>query len=98
MTSIWPTEDGWPYPDTGVEEIDFGAEQDDDLLALTVPSSHVFDGLDPLERRVITEHYGLGGCVPRSISELHDELGLSSSDVRHTLGSGLQKLRTQLQS
>lgn len=98
MSSIWPSEDGWPYPDTDGEQIDFAAESDDDLLSLTAPHQHLFDDLDPLERRVITEHYGLGGVTPRSMRELHGELGMSRADLRDVLGSGLNKLRTHLQA
>ena len=102
MTSfLWPAEDGWPYPDPtdrAAEMIDLSAETDDDLLSLRMPSTHVFDDLDPLERRVITSHYGLDGSRPLSINQLHDQLGLSSDDVQGVLGSGLAKLRMHLQA
>ena len=98
MSSFWPSEDGWPYPDSGAELIDLSAESDDDLLSLTVPAPHLFDDLDPLERLIITEHYGLGGVRARSMGELHGELGLPTSDIRTALGSGLDKLRAQLRT
>lgn len=94
----WPTEDGWPYPDSGAELIDLDAESDDDLLSLTIPPPHLFDDLDPIERQVITEHYGLGGVAPRTMRQLHNETGLSRADLRSVLGSGLGKLRTHLQA
>lgn len=99
MTSfVWPAEDGWPYPDAAAEVVDLSAESDDDLLSLKVPPPHLFDELDPLERRVITSHYGLNGEPARTMKQLHTELGLSRSDLRDVLGSGLQKLRTHLQA
>jgi DNA-directed RNA polymerase sigma subunit (sigma70/sigma32) len=97
MTSfLWPAEDGWPYPDSAPEVADLEAESDDDLLSIKIPPPHLFDDLDPLERRVITQHYGLNGEHARTMKQLHTELGLSSSDLRDVLGSGLQKLRTHL--
>jgi DNA-directed RNA polymerase sigma subunit (sigma70/sigma32) len=99
MTSfIWPAEDGWPYPDTAAEMVDLTAESDDDLLSLRIPPPHLFDDLDPLERRIITSHYGLEGQSPRTMKQLHAELGMSRSDLRDVLGSGLEKLRGQLRA
>ena len=99
MTSfVWPAEDGWPYPDATREVPDLSAESDDDLLSLKIPPPHLYDDLDPLERRVITSHYGLNGEPARTMKQLHNELGLSRSDLRNVLGSGLQKLRSHLQA
>jgi len=96
MTAYWPTEDGWPYPDTVDERPDPDAETDDDLLSLRVPPPHLYDDLDPLERMVITSRFGLDGAVPRTMKELHNDLGVPRADLRDALGSGLAKLRTQL--
>lgn len=99
MTSfVWPAEDGWPYPDTAAEVVDLDAESDDDLLSLRVPPPHLFDELDPIERRVIRSHYGLDGGPALSMKQLHNELGMSRADLRDVLGSGLAKLRTHLQA
>ena len=99
MTSfVWPAEDGWPYPDAAAEVVDLSAESDDDLLSIKIPPPHLYDELDPLERQVITSHYGLNGEPARTMKQLHNELGLSRSDLRNVLGSGLQKLRTHLQA
>jgi DNA-directed RNA polymerase sigma subunit (sigma70/sigma32) len=97
MTSfLWPAEDGWPYPDSGLETIDLAAESDDDLLSLRIPPPHLFDELDPLERQIITSHYGLDGRPARTMKQLHSELGMTRSDLRDVLGSGLAKLRSHL--
>lgn len=93
---IWPAEDGWPYPDSGTEVIDLDADVDDDLLSLTSPSSHVFDELEPLERQVVTAHYGLNGQPARSMQQLHQEWGVPTADLQNALGSGLGKLRTHM--
>jgi DNA-directed RNA polymerase sigma subunit (sigma70/sigma32) len=95
---LWPTEDGWPYPDSSAEWVDLDAESDDDLLSIKVPPPHLFDELNPIERQVITSHYGLNGQPARTMKQLHTELGLSRSDLRDVLGSGLAKLRDHLQA
>ena len=98
QTFLWPAEDGWPYPDTGPEDSAPDGEVDDDLMSLLAGSAHLFDHLDPMERRVITDHYGLEGHRPCTMKELHAQTGLSRSQLRDVLGSGLGKLRTQFQA
>ena len=99
-TYVWPSEDGWPYPDpdadADVEVVDPSAGFEDDALLLKATPAHLFDGLDPLERQVVTAHYGLNGKPPRSMKELHHELGLSRAELREALAGGLAKLRTTL--
>lgn len=95
MSSYWPTEEGWPYADPGAELADPDSEIDDDLLNVRVGGAHLLDWLDPLERQVISAHYGLAG-PPRSIKELHSDLGLPRDELRGVLGTGLAKLRAQL--
>lgn len=95
-TFLWPAEDGWPYPDSPPETVDLDAAVDDDLLSLTSPACHVFDDLEPLERRVIASVYGLGGRPALSLEQLHEQLGVPDDDLRSALGSGLGKLRTHL--
>ncbi|HEX2043655.1 MAG TPA: sigma factor-like helix-turn-helix DNA-binding protein [Acidimicrobiales bacterium] len=97
MTYLWPNEDGWPYPD-GVnrETVDLDQSVDDDALVLRAAPPHLFDDLDPLERRVVRAHYGLDGSPPRSMKELRADLGLPRTEVREALASGLAKLRARL--
>ena len=45
---------------------------------------------------MITSRFGLDGAVPRTMKELHNDLGVTRADLREALGSGLAKLRTQL--
>jgi DNA-directed RNA polymerase sigma subunit (sigma70/sigma32) len=93
---VWPSDDGWPYPDSDGERVDAIDDIDDDILSLRARPAHLFDGLDPLERDVIVGRYGLGGAAPRSMKELHNDQGLPRADLRAALGSGLAKLRVQL--
>ncbi|MGI9033140.1 MAG: sigma factor-like helix-turn-helix DNA-binding protein [Acidimicrobiales bacterium] len=97
MTSyLWPSDEGWPYPDGEGEEVAFDELYDDDALTLRAAPPHLFESLAPLERRVVTAHYGLDGSEPRSMKELHRDLGLTRAEVREALASGLAKLRSRL--
>jgi len=97
-TFVWPTDDGWPYPDSPDEEVDLDGEADDDLLNVTATSEHLLDHLNPLEREVVCARFGLGGHPERSMRELVTATGLPRADLRDALGSGLEKLRTQLRA
>lgn len=96
MTAYWPTEDGWPYPDTAGELADLESETDDDLLSLRIPLPHLFADLDPLERQVIGSRFGLNGEPVRTMKELQLDTGRCRADLRSALGSGLAKLRSHL--
>ena len=95
-TFIWPAEDGWPYPDGDDDTADPSAAEDDDLLTVRTGRSHLLDGLDAMERQVITSTFGLDGRRARSIAELEATTGLPSAQLHHAMGSGLAKLRTRL--
>ena len=97
-TFVWPTDDGWPYPDTPDEAVDLDGEADDDLLNLTATSQHLLDHLSPLEREVVCARFGLAGQRERSMRELISATGLPRADLRDALGSGLNKLRVQLRA
>ena len=92
---LWP-EDGWPYPDSKGELPDLDSNIDEDALVLREMGPRLFEFLDPLERQVITAHYGLDGAPPRTMKELHHELGMSRTDLREALAGGLAKLRASL--
>ncbi|MGI8808875.1 MAG: hypothetical protein ACR2KK_13745 [Acidimicrobiales bacterium] len=92
---LWP-EDGWPYPDSKREQPDLDSDIDDDAMVLRGMGSKLFEFLEPLERQVITSHYGLDGSPPRTMKELHHEMGLPRTDLREILASGLAKLRATL--
>lgn len=94
-TYLWP-EDGWPYPDSAAEQADLDWVVDEDAVVLRTAGKHLFDVLEPLERQVVTAHYGLDGAPPRSMKQLHHDTGLSRNDLRDALGEGLAKLRSSL--
>ncbi len=96
MTYLWPNDDGWPYPDAGREEIDHDGDFDDDAILLRSAPRRLFAHLDPLERQVLTAHYGLDGSPARSMKQLHDDLGMPRAQIREVLAGGLAKLRTDL--
>ncbi len=96
MSSMYFGEGGWPYADGEPELVDLGANVDDDTFSLRATPAHLFDTLEPLERQVITAHYGLSGASPRSMKELHTDLGLSRAVLRDALAGGLAKLRLHL--
>ncbi len=95
---LWPTDDGWPYPDqeAGLVGRHEWTEADDDLLNLQLAPPHLFDDLDPLERHVVTSRFGLGGAPVRTMKQLREELGVPRDELKLVLGSALGKLRTHL--
>jgi DNA-directed RNA polymerase sigma subunit (sigma70/sigma32) len=99
----WPSDDGWPYTDADAEvgEIDPAdptADLDDDLVALHVTGSHLFDGLDQLERTVVAARFGLDGGPARTMRELQHQTGLPRALLRNAYGDGMAKVRTRLAS
>ena len=96
MSSSWPTDDGWPYPDSQFELVDTDFDVDEDLLAVRERAGHLLDGLEPLERLVVSGRFGLDGHPARSMKQLHSELGMTRQALGETLGSGLAKLRQQM--
>ena len=99
----WPSDEGWPYTDADgdvdsgeVDRADPEADLDDDIVAIHVTGAHLFDGLDQLERTVLTARFGLDGGAPRSMRDIQHETGLPRSLLRTALGDGLAKVRTRL--
>jgi DNA-directed RNA polymerase sigma subunit (sigma70/sigma32) len=93
---VWPSEDGWPYPDGKAELPDLDSNVDEDAIVLRGAGSRLFELLEPLERQVITAHYGLDGTPPRTMKELHHDTGLPRTELREALAGGLAKLRISL--
>jgi DNA-directed RNA polymerase sigma subunit (sigma70/sigma32) len=96
------SEDGWPYRDDGddaeqLEPIDLRSDPDEDLVALHALPHHALSRLTDTERVIVRARFGLDGHAPRTLQELHDELGLSRERVRHALADGLDKLRGALE-
>lgn len=97
---LYPTDDGWPYPDVpesqlapepaAVDEVDL------DALELRV-DPHAYADLTELEYFSVSWRYGLGG-PPHSMKALAAELDCSHAEARAVLGSALDKLRGRLLS
>jgi DNA-directed RNA polymerase specialized sigma24 family protein len=93
---LFPTDDGWPYPD-GIAAWDDVDDTEPDLDALELRADpHAFDTLTSDERAAVVQHFGLGGCVPVPSKQLGHELGCSRAEARELLGAGIDKLRTRL--
>jgi len=93
---VWPNDDGWPYPDGEDDRSDPESDFDDDALAIRATPPHLLARLEPLEREVVSAHYGLGGGGARTMKQLHHDMGISRADLRQALAGGLSKLRTDL--
>jgi len=97
----WPSDEGWPYRDVdedAPDRVDPDADVDDDIVAIHVSGAHLFDGLDQLERTVLTARLGLDGADPRTMRDIQRETGLPRAMLRTALGDGLAKVRTRLSS
>ena len=95
------SEDGWPYPDDDdapelLEPPDPRYEHDDDLVALHALRRDAVLGLTATERAVIAQRFGFDGHPPRTLTEIHDALGLPRREIRETLLHGVAKLRDRL--
>jgi DNA-directed RNA polymerase sigma subunit (sigma70/sigma32) len=91
---LFPTDDGWPYPDAAAWEPVVDDEIDLDALELRV-DRHAYADLTELEYFVIAHRYGVG-CTPCSMKDLARELDCSHAEARDVLGTALHKLRQRL--
>ena len=106
---LYPSDDGWPYPD-GIAELADDDEVDLDALELRA-DPHAFADLTELEYYVITHRYGIANgsetntdvsgpsaTGPTSMKELARDLQCTHAEVAAVLGAALDKLRTRLTS
>jgi DNA-directed RNA polymerase sigma subunit (sigma70/sigma32) len=96
---LYPTDDGWPYPDLpssalGMTEPTTDDDVDLDLLELRV-DPHAYADLTELEYFAVSWRYGLDG-TPHSMKDLASELGCNHAEAREVLGGALDKLRRRL--
>jgi DNA-directed RNA polymerase specialized sigma24 family protein len=94
---LFPTDDGWPYPDRDSDEqvlrYGFTVDQDVDLDALElVADVHAFDGLTPRERDALDRRFWQG----ESMKDLARSLGCSHAEAAAVLGQAVDKVRTRL--
>ena len=90
---LFPTDDGWPYPDQ--TEIDLIADAPD-LDALEMLGPHSFDGLTETERNALFMHFGLQGCDALPMKVLAPKLGCTRAEAAALVGSAIDKVRVQL--
>jgi len=93
---LFPSDDGWPYPDAVGPELESDDDIDLDALELRC-DPHVFADLTELEHYVVTHRYGLS-CEACSMKELALSLDCSHAEAAAVLGAAIDKLRTKLTS
>ena len=92
---LFPTDEGWPYPD--VPGFDLVADDEPDLDALELRvDPHAYDALTMPEREALFRHFGLRGATPLSMKHLGPALGCSRSEARALLDSAIAKVKTRL--
>jgi len=101
MTEVWrsslplfPSDDGWPYPDVTPWEPVADDPVDLDQLELRL-DPHAFADLSEWERFAVTHRYGIG-CPECTMKELAVRLECSHAEARELLGGALDKLRQRL--
>jgi len=90
---LFPTDDGWPYPDTTAAEFVADAP---DLDALEMLGPHAFDTLTAEERDALFTHFGLQGRDPLPMKLLAPALGITRAEAAALIGSAVDKMRVQL--
>jgi hypothetical protein len=94
---LFPTDEGWPYPD--VVGAEFATDDEPDLDALELRADrHAYDGLTLLEREALFSHFGLQGRVPLTMKELGPAIGCTRTEARAVLGTAIDKVRMRLMS
>jgi hypothetical protein len=94
---LFPTDDGWPYPDAVA--LDVASEYEPDLDALELRADpHAFDALTLDERAALFCHFGLQGHAAVPMRKLGPVLGCTRSEARALLGSAIDKVRVRLMS
>jgi DNA-directed RNA polymerase sigma subunit (sigma70/sigma32) len=90
---LFPSDDGWPYPDA--TEIELVADAPD-LDALEMLGPHLYDTLTAQERAALAYRFGLNGSNAYSMKELAPLLGCTRAEACVVLGTAIDKVRTQL--
>ncbi len=91
---LFPTDDGWPYPDAAPMEPSVDDDIDLDALELRV-DRRAYADLTQVERYAVSHRYGLDGA-PCSMKELARRLECTHTEARDVLGGALVKLRARL--
>jgi len=89
---LFPSDDGWPYPDPAREVV----ADAPDLDALELLGPHTYDTLTALEQAALCYRFGLRGVDAHSMKELAPVLGCSRAEAGELLGRAIDKVRLQL--
>jgi len=90
---LFPSDDGWPYPDaTGFELV--ADTPDFDALELLGPRAYVT--LTDTERDALFWHFGLQGHAALPMKDLAVALGCTRTEARDLVGSAIDKVRVHL--
>ena len=93
MLPLFPSHDGWPYPDVTAAEFVADAP---DLDALEMLGPHSFDMLTAQEQDALFSHFGLRGRDPLPMKLLAPALGCTRAEAAELIGSAVDKMRVQL--
>ena len=90
---LFPSDDGWPYPEPA--GLDVPAEVPDfDVLEMLGPRA--YDHLSAPERDALFLHFGLEGRDALSMKQLGPALGCTHAEARALLGAAIDKIRVEL--
>lgn len=90
---LFPSDDGWPYPDAiGIEQ----TADVPDLDALELLGPRAFATLTDVERDALFWHFGLQGQVALGMKDLAVALGCTRTEARDLVGSAIDKVRVRL--
>jgi DNA-directed RNA polymerase specialized sigma24 family protein len=95
---LFPSDDGWPYPDADSEERTlaqqgFTVSDEVDLDALQlVANTHAFDGLTAMERDALERRF----WENESMKDLARSLDCTHAEAAAVLGQAVDKVRKRL--
>lgn len=90
---LFPSDDGWPYPDASGVELVADAP---DVDALEYFGPHAYDTLTAEERNALRFRFGFHGGAALTMKELGPRLGCTRAEAGALIGSAIDKMRTEL--
>ncbi len=94
---LFPSDDGWPYPDDVTFASDLVDDVEPDLDAMELRATErALDCLSASEREAVRWRFGLQGCDALDMRTLALKLGCSRVEARDVLGGAIDKLRVHL--
>lgn len=90
---LFPTDDGWPYPDQPITAMVDPADAAVDVDALEMLGPHCYDALTAREREALFAHFGLRGREPVPMKALAPMLGCTRAEAAALIGSAVDKVR-----